>query len=450
MKPPHRRLSLLDSTFLRIETTDTPMHVGALMQFALPHDAPDDFVSNVVAKLRKPLPLRQPFNQRLVRTATSVLAPAANTVESIDMEYHVRHTALPRPGSERELGELVSHLHSTRLDRSRPLWTCHVIEGLDERRFAIFIKMHHSLTDGINGIRIATDQLALTPDGDWRAPWHAADEMKSRTRKTSGPGSLGPLKTVAGVSRGLRTMRQGSEPVVLPFKAPPSAFNLKVTNARRVATQQLEMARMKAVAKHTSTSLNDVFVALCGDALRRYLLDHDQLPESSLTAGVPVSFREEGDQGGNAVGFLWAHLGTDTDDPLQRLDAVHRSMTAAKEHLKSIPPAARPAFTMLTMVLPVATLLSGQAPRLPRPAMNVTVSNVPGPRETRYLDGAEMLTCHPISLVFQGMGLNITSVSYAGAFNVGVVGSRDTLPSLQKIAVHLGEALDRLEEVSLP
>lgn len=448
MKP--RRLSVLDSTFLQIETTDTPMHVGALMEFALPDNAGQDFVSNVVAKLREPRPLRRPFNQRLVRTATSALAPAATTVESIDMEYHVRHTALPRPGSERELGELVSHLHSARLDRSRPLWTCHVIEGLDDGRFAIYVKIHHSLTDGINGIRLATDQLALSADSDWRAPWHAPDEEKPRRRrKAGGADLLGPIKTVAGVGRGLATLRQGPEPVVLPFQAPASAFNLKVTNARRVATQRLEMARMKAVATQTSTSLNDVFVALCGDALRRYLIDHDQLPERSLVAGVPVSLRQEGEQGGNAVGFLWADLGTDTDDPLLRLDAVHRSMTAAKEHLKSMPTAAQPTFTMLTMVLPVATLLSGQAPRLPRPAMNVTVSNVPGPRETRYLEGAEMLTCHPISLVFQGMGLNITSVSYAGAFNVGVVGSRDTLPSLQKIAVHLGEALDRLEEVTL-
>ncbi|GAB2977474.1 WS/DGAT/MGAT family O-acyltransferase [Nocardioides montaniterrae] len=444
----HRRLSVLDSTFLRIETPDTPMHVGALMEFAIPDGAPATFVADIVARMREPQPLRRPFNQLLTHGPTSVLAPAAATVETIDMEYHVRHSALPAPGSERELGDLVSHLHSTLLDRTRPMWTSHVIEGLEGNRFAIYMKMHHSLTDGINGIRVATDQLARSVDGDWQPPWQAPTEPRARRAKREGGKGLAPHRALTSLARGFVGLRGGGEPVRLPFQAPRSALNLRVTNARRVATQQLGMERMQAIGRRTSTSLNDVFVALCGDALRRYLGDLGQLPERTLIAGVPVSLRSEGDDGGNAVGYLWADLGTDTDDPLERLEAVRRSMAAAKAHLQRMPSQVRPTFTLLTMSLPVLAVLSGQSPKLPRPPMNVTVSNVPGPRETLYLAGAEMLTCYPISLVFQGMGLNITSVSYRGAFNVGVVGSRDTLPSLQKIAVHLGEALTRLEEAS--
>lgn len=440
-----RRLSLLDSTFLRIETNDTPMHVGALMEYAIPDGSPASFVADIVAQMRETRQIRRPFNQCLVSTPTSLLAPATVTVDELDLDYHVRHVALPSPGDQRTLGDLISHLHAVRLDRSRPMWTCHVIEGIEGGRFAIYMKMSHALTDGVNGIRIATDQLARTPDGDWLAPWHAPAQTSGRRRRSSKSSGRAPHRTVAALTRAVINLRRAEGPIHLPFQAPPSALNLPVTNARRVATQPLDMGRMRKIADRTSTSLNDVFVAVCGDALRRYLTDVDKLPVRSLIAGVPVSLRAKGEDGGNAVGYLWADLGTSIADPLERLEAVHTSMGAAKRHLRSIPTGARSTFTLLTMSLPVLSVISGQSARLPRPPMNVTVSNVPGPREVLYLGGAELLTCYPVSMVFQGMGLNITSVSYHGGFNVGVVGSRDSLPSLQKIAVYLGEGLDRLE-----
>lgn len=454
------RLSVLDSTFLRIETGETPMHVGALMVFAIPDTAAPGFVGKVVAGLRAKKPLRRPFNWVL---AGGLLAPAARTVDSLDMEYHVRHTALPAPGGERELGELVSHLHSTRLDRSRPLWTCHVIEGLEDGRFAIYVKIHHALTDGVNGIRLAFDQLATTPRGRWAAPWHAAPRVDRTTRKRTKtqPESVAPHRAAASLAYGLLSLagtpvahgllslcnkNAEAQRVRVPFDAPPSALNAPVTNSRRVATQQLDLDRVHAVAKRARVSLNDVFLAVCGDALRRYLLEHDELPDRSLVAGVPVSLREEGQEGGNAVGFLWAALGTDLDDPTKRLETVHASMTAAKDHLGGIAPSVRPVFTMMTMALPVVVLLSGQGARL-RPSMNMTISNVPGPAEVRYLAGARMEACYPVSLLFQGLGLNITCISYAGQLNVGIVGGRDALPSLQKIAVHLSAALDDIESL---
>jgi len=443
------RLSVLDSTFLRIETGDTPMHVGALMVFIIPESAPPGFVAEVVAGFREPRPLRRPFNQVLTGGMLSSLAPAARTVEAIDMEYHVRHTALPSPGGERELGELISHLHSTRLDRSRPLWTCHVIEGLENDRFAIYVKIHHALTDGVNGIRLATGQLATTPYGEWLAPWHEAPPLERVRRARTPAARLAPHKATASLARGLVSLRRKdaeAEPVRVPFEAPPSVLNAPVTNARRVATQQLDLARVQRVAKAAGVSVNDVFLAVCGDALRRYLADRGDLPETSLVAGVPVSLREAGQEGGNAVGFLWAVLGTDLDDPGHRLEAVNRSMSAAKHHLQGVAPSVRPAFTLMTMALPVVVLLSGQAARLRRPSMNVTISNVPGPAEVLHLNGARLEACYPVSLLFQGLGLNITCISYAGKLNVGVVGGRDALPSLQRIAVHLGEALDILED----
>lgn len=446
-----RRLSVLDSTFLRIETADTPMHVGALMTFRIPDGAEPGFVSGVVTRFRAPVPLRRPFNQMLHKGKAGGLAPASVIVESIDMDYHVRHTALPAPGGERELGELISHLHSTRLDPTRPLWTCHVIEGLEGNRFAVYVKIHHSLTDGVNGIRLGTGQLATTPEGEWLAPWQqdpAKAGPRPRRERASAKG-LPVHKSLTEVVRGISSLRRrdsGAEPVRVPFEAPQSALNAAVTNARRVATQQLDLGRVRAVGKQARVSMNDVFLAVCGDAVRRYLLDIGQLPEKPLVAGVPVSLREAGDDGANAVGFLWATLGTDVDDPVARLRAVHRSMSAAKKHLQTMDSSVRPVFTLMTMALPVAVLLTGQGARMPRPSMNLTISNVPGPAEVRYLAGAAMEACYPVSLLFQGLGLNVTCISYAGNLNIGVVGGRDALPSLQKIAVYLGDALDRLEE----
>lgn len=443
---------MLDSTFLRIETNDTPMHVAALMVFRLPEDAPDDFVAGVVARLREPRPLRPPFNQLLVKGLGSRLAPKARIVDTIDMEYHVRHTALPAPGGERELGELISHLHSTVLDRTRPMWTCHVIEGLDQGRFAIYLKVHHSLTDGVNGIRLSTGQLARTPEGDWLAPWNAdpTPRQPRGPRARSAQARVRPRQVASELTKGLLTLRRkdDSEPVRVPFEGPPSLLNAPVTNARRVATQLLDLDRVRSIAKRSGVSMNDVFLAICGDALRHYMIDHHSLPEAALVAGVPVSLREEGQEGGNAVGFLWATLGTDFADPVGRLAAVHRSMGAAKDHLRSMPPSVRPLFTLTTMALPTVVLISGQGARLRRPSMNVTISNVPGPTDVRYLAGAPMEAVYPVSLLFQGLGLNITCISYGGQLNVGVVGGRDALPSLQKIAVHLCEALDTLDSAT--
>lgn len=442
------RLPLLDSTFLRVETPDTPMHVAGLQIYSLPDDAGPDFVARVVAAFREPVALRKPFNLVLASGLLSAAVPAWEVVEQLDMEYHVRHTALPAPGGERELGELVSHLHGTVLDRTRPLWTCHVIEGLADRRFAIYVKIHHGLTDGVNGNRLVTDQLATTPDGEWRAPWQEPTTTAARRpRRKTERDSLALWRAPLELGRGLVNLalrRSGPDHVRLPFEAPASILNGRVTNARRVATQQLDLSAIRDVAKREDASVNDIFLAVCGAALRRYLEDRDALPERPLIAGVPVNLREEGQEGGNAVGFLWSSLATDVADPIERLAAIRVSMGAAKDHLRSMPSAVRPTFTLLTMAPTVATVLSGQVTRLPRPPMNVTISNVPGPAETRYLDGARLEAFYPVSLPFQGLGLNITCVSYDGQLNIGVIGSRDALPHLQHIAVYLGEALDEL------
>jgi WS/DGAT/MGAT family acyltransferase len=231
----------------------------------------------------------------------------------------------------------------------------------------------------------------------------------------------------------------------LPFAAPRSILNGRVRGQRRVATQQFELSRLKAVAKAAGCTLNDVVLALCGGTLRRFLLDEDELPEASLTAGVPVSFRPADDEGaGNAITFAIATLGTDIEDPAQRLAAVVASTKAAKALLASLPRDTITQYTVLLMAPSILSMLTPIGGRT-RPMFNVTVSNVPGPAKPLYFRGARMEAVYPISLIAHGIGLNITCESYAGSLDFAFVGCRDTLPHLQNMARYAAEALAELE-----
>lgn len=450
-KPLRRRMSLLDSAFLRMEKREAPMHVASLQIFRIPEGAEEGFVRALVKAFRVDGPLTGPFGLTLADGPLSRLAPSLVATDP-DLEYHVRHSALPAPGGERELGELVSHLHGVALDRSRPLWTCHVIEGLAGNRFAVYVKVHHALTDGVRGVRLMTQSLASEPGGAWTAPWHhqaerSVDAAQGFSKQRNGT-RLATCRSLAGGFAGL-VRRTGAEPVVLPFEAPRSAINEAITGARRVATQQVDLARLKSVGKQADASVNDVFLAICSAALRRHLSDSGLLPERSLVAGVPVSLRQPGDTGANAVGTMWSTLGTDVSDPLARLRAIHESMVASKTHLNRMSPSARTIFTMVTMTPVLAVLMGGLGAHV-RPPMNVTISNVPGPKEPVYLNGARLEAFYPVSIPVPGQALNITCVTYDGKFNIGFTGCRDSLPHLQRLAVYAGEALGELEAALAP
>jgi len=451
-----QNLGLLDTTFLHIETRDTPMHVAALLIYQLPDDTPENFIQQIVSPLRdKHKAIQAPWNLKLANSTFASLVPKMETAKQVDLSYHVRHSALPLPGGERELGELVSRLHGQLLDRSAPLWTCNVIEGLSEGRFALYIKMHHALTDGINGIRMATRCLANIAEGEWSSPWHyqkpVTKKTESRSKQRFGQGlnleglalKSWPSIFSEAVRPYLRQSRD-SEPVRIPFEAPSCSLNGPVTSARRVATQQLDMASVKALAKKSDSSVNDIFLAVCSTALQRHLRAIGDLPETPLVAGVPISLREPGEEGGNAIGFLWASLATNLNKPKDRLAAIKASMAATKTHLFGLPKALRSAYTMATMAPSIGVLLSGMGART-KPPMNVTISNVPGPDKKLYMEGAELTALYPISIPFQGLALNITCISYAGKLNIGFTGSRDSLPSLQRLSEYANEAMSELE-----
>lgn len=444
-----QRLPILDASFLGMETRDTPMHVGALQIFSLPDQAAPDFVKTIVQRYRTPAALGKPWNLKLAPVPLGRVLPATVVADDLDFHYHVRHSALPAPGGERELGELISHLHSQPLDRTRPLWTCHVIEGLHENRFAIYIKIHHALSDGIKGARMICASLRDKASAQLAPPWElqpVAPHAGKVNRSARTPASLAWLKSIPGACKPLFVRKPGAAAVLRPFEAPNSALlNGRVTGARRIATQQLELDRVRRIAKRAGASLNDVFLAVCSAALRRHLLASDALPDASLIAGVPMNLRGEGaDDNGNAVGFIWASLASDIADPRQRLAAIRASIGAWKQHLQKLPAAARLPFTTLTFTPAVAVFVGGLGARV-RPPMNVIISNVPGPERALYLGAARMEALYPISIPVQGLALNITCVSYAGKLNIGFTGSRDRLPHLQYLAVYASDALDELD-----
>ncbi len=471
------RLNPLDAAWLFTETRATPNHVGGLLQFKLPPKAPQDFMRQLMADFRSHRHFAPPWNRRLKLAFNKNPIPSWLEGDDADLEYHVRHAALPWPGGERELGELVGRLHSTPLDLSRPPWECTLIEGLDGGRFALFIKMHHSLIDGVSGVKLLQRAMSFDRDKSLGLPpfWAsgvapAADKKDSN--KDSGKNNTPPLPTVASATalavqalRGqaqsaplllaafgkiLKRVGDPSDGMALPFDAPRSILNGRVREKRRFATQQFSMARLRAVAAAGHCTLNDVVLALCGGALRRFLQERDSLPDKPLTAGIPVSVRPHDDEGaGNAISFIVSTLGTDIEAPVERLHAIKASVQHAKAHVQALPRAAMLQYTMLLMAPTIVTLLTGMGGRT-RPMFNITISNVPGPDKPLYFRGAELLATYPASIVTHGQALNITCQSYAGMMNFGFTGCHSSLPSMQKLAVYAADALAELEAALEP
>ena len=462
------RLNTLDAAWLFTEARATPNHVGGLLPFKLPAGAPADYMRRLMADFRNHREFAPPWNRRLKYAFTKNPVPAWIEDDNIDLEYHVRHAALPWPGGERELGELVGRLQSQPLDLSRPPWECTLIEGLAGERFALFIKMHHSLIDGVSGMKLLQRAMASDPEQSLTAPPFWATGQGRRVESERDESAATFANAAASAMQALRGQAQSvpqlilafgkmvkrigdpAEGMVVPFDAPGSVLNGRVREKRRFATQQFSLQRMRTLAAAAGCTLNDVVLAMCAGALRRYLLDSDSLPEKSLTAGIPVSVRPKDDEGtGNAITFIIASLGTDIVDPVQRLAAIRASVQHAKEHVQSLPKAAMTQYTVLLMAPTILTLLTGIGGRT-RPMFNVTISNVPGPEKPMYFRGAELLATYPASIVTHGQALNITCQSYAGSMNFGFTGCHASMPHMQRLAVYSADALNELELALMP
>lgn len=459
-----RALKPSDAAWLFIEKRERPVHVASLAIFSLPPDAGPTFVHDLVAEWRARPRFAPPFNLRLRPGLTSVVIPAWQELkpDEIDLDYHFRHSALPKPGGERELGVLVSRLHSNPLDRTRPLWECHVIEGLENGRIAIYTKVHHSQIDGMGGMRLLSRFLSTDPEArDLPPPWEVGmaggskkvdDEAVDQGSLIEKLVTLGKEQLKSGVAAAkalgklaLDARKGGEEGPAIPYGAPQTILNGKIRGKRRFATQYYELDRVKRVAKAAGVTVNDVFLGICSASLRRYLDEMGELPDKAMTASVPVSVRPADDASvGNAITLMIVSLHSDIADPIERLKAIATSSAPAKERLQSMSRGAIDNYTLVLMAPYMIQLMLGLG-TMTRPMNNLVISNVPGPPQTLYFNGARLDQIYPVSLLFDGQALNITVLSYAGQFNLGFTGDRDSLPHMQRIAVYTGEALAELE-----
>ncbi len=447
----------LDAFFLMSESEQTQMHVAALMPFHLPADAPARFVSDLVAEARR-APVERPWSLRL-QTHRAMRQPVHRWIKDgdFDINYHVRHSALPSPAGERELGVLISRLHSNPLDFSRPPWELHVIEGLSERRYAVYVKIHHALVDGFTGMRMMARSLSSDPQ-DRQTPLFFSVPPPRRPDDAGPRPSILAQFTKAAVgmpgalaaAAGTVVRSRGSGALVGPYQAPDSLLNQRIGRNRRFATQLWDLERLRLISKASGGTLNDVLLAACAGGLRTFLSELDGLPDDPLVAFLPVNVRTPGGNGpsGNVVGAIYAGLGTQLSDPRERMAAIIESTTAAKAELSGLGPEAAMTYSA-ALLSPGALQIGAAMSGLPSPlsaSFNVCISNVPGPSEPLYWRGARLQASYPVSIPVHSMALNITAHSYAGTLAVGFVGDREALPSLQRLAVHTGEALSELEQ----
>ncbi|MCT9371199.1 wax ester/triacylglycerol synthase family O-acyltransferase [Acinetobacter baumannii] len=448
-----RPLHPIDFIFLSLEKRQQPMHVGGLFLFEIPENAPETFVHDLVEEIRqsKSIPV-PPFNNRLNGLFW-------DEDEEFDIDHHFRHIALPHPGRIRELLVYISQQHSSLIDRAKPLWTCDIIEGIEGNRFAMYFKIHHAMVDGVAGMRLIEKSLSKTPQEKHVVPLWCVESKRTKRLKVSKPSTSKIKSILGGIKSQLevtpKVMQELSQTIfkemgknpdyVSTFQAPVSILNQRVSASRRFAAQSFELSRLRKISKVLGVTINDVVLAVCSGALREYLISHNSLPKKPLIAMVPASLRTDDSDVSNRITMILANLGTHKDQPLERLEIIRRSMQNSKQRFSRM--TANEILNYSAVVYGPAGLniMSGMLPK--RQAFNLVISNVPGPREPLYWNGAKLDALYPASIVMDGQALNITMTSYLDKLEVGLTACRNALPKMQNLLTHLEDEIQRFEEI---
>lgn len=464
------QLSGMDASFLHLETPETPMHVGSLMLVDLPEGYEGDYYEDVKAMLGKRLHLASVMCRKLAQMPFELAEPVWIDDDDIDLDYHVRSLTLRRPGTMAQLEVLIARLHSTLLDRSRPLWELYIIEGLENGQVAVYTKAHHSGVDGKAGAELAKVLYDTSPEmrevpaprrkrtsgkyqlGVTELLQAAANNAAQQYRKLAEllPTAAKAFSTAAGVVASQRTSN-GSRSLNLGL-APKTIFNDSITNQRSYSTLSLPLADVKTLGKRVGGTVNTIVMAMCSIALHHFLKERGLLPKEALIAMVPVSLRSEGDSAmNNQVSMVRVDLATDIGDLPTRFKAIHASSEAAKAVVKELKPVLGvdvPITGSPWLMTGLASLLgrSNLASRLPAVG-NVLISNVPGPPMPLYVAGARMMHYYPVSIPYHGSALNITVQSYAGLLDLGVTACRRVLSQAEshELIEHLKAALREIE-----
>jgi WS/DGAT/MGAT family acyltransferase len=447
-------ISPTDALFLIGESREHPMHVGSLQLFEPPEGAGPDFVRQSYNAMLECTDV-QPTYRKHPAFFGGVTNLAWSFDKDVELDYHLRRSALPPPGQVRDLLELVSRLHGSLLDRHRPLWEAHLVEGLKDGRYAVYTKFHHSLMDGVSAMRLM--QRAYTPDpadDEVRVPWSLArrprrDHHKQPSLLSRVGNTAGSVAALAPSTLKLARAALLEQQLTLPFRAPRTMFNVRIGGARRVAAQSWSLNRIKAVKSAAGVTVNDVVLAMSAGALRAYLMEQNALPDDPLIAMVPVNLRKDDDDGGgNMVGTFLCNLATDVDDAGERLDTISRSMRDTKDVFKQLPQVQQLALSAFNIGGLALGLIPGYIATA-APPFNIVISNVSAGRsEPLYWRGSRLDGNYPLSIALDGQAVNITVTNNADNLDFGLVGCRRSVPHLQRLLGHLETSLKDLERAA--
>lgn len=457
-----KHLSGLDATFLHLETPEMPMHVGSLNVLDLPKGYKGDFYEDAKQFMASRIHLADVFTRKLALMPFDMTNPVWVEDDDIDLDYHVRHISLPRPGTNRQLQQYVARLHSSLIDRSRPMWEFYIIDGLKSGQVALYTKVHHAGIDGQAGVEVgkaifdleATGRVVKPPRSRPRGSGYQLGmaELASAALRNTAQQYVKLFKMAPAIVRAISGLARPDEkaaekltttaPKKFNLFAPRTSLNVSITNQRTFAGRTISLAETKYIAKHFGVSLNDVVMATVAGALRHYLADNNELPAKPLVAGVPVSLREAGDDtANNQASMILVSLATDITDPLQRLKAINASSTASKSTMnrfKAVILDDFPTFAAPWLVSGIASMVgrSGLVNMLP-PAANVAISNVAGAPFPMYFAGALVTCYYPVSIASHGTALNVTVQSYNGRMDYGLIACRRAVPDITEIGDYL-------------
>ncbi|MGH2804313.1 MAG: WS/DGAT/MGAT family O-acyltransferase, partial [Thermoleophilaceae bacterium] len=451
------RLSAIDASFLHQEKQASHMHVGALVVFEGPPPAREDLSAHIESRLR----LVPRYRQRLAFPRFDLGRPFWVDDPTFNLDYHVRHTALPRPGSADQLRQLVGRIFSQRLDRSKPLWETWLVHGLEDNRFALISKTHHALVDGVSGVDIATVLFDLQPvpaelegeDGWTPAPVPSDVELVAEGIK----GLVGTPLSLAGraldvlqhPSRSVAQAREAAEGVGEVVwaglnPAPDVPLNVEIGPHRRIWWVQSRLSDFKEVKNALGGTVNDAVLAVVAGALGHWLCTRGvRTPGLELRALVPVSIRTEDEQGalGNRIAAMRGPLPVYVEDPVDRLGQVRESMGNLKQSKQAL---GAEVISGLQDFAPPTLLAQASRVNFSTRLFNLIVTNVPGPQFPLYLLGREMEEIVPIAFLPENHALAIAIMSYNGKVDFGLLGDYDAMPDLEDFGGMLEEALAEL------
>jgi diacylglycerol O-acyltransferase len=502
-----RKLSAMDASFLYLETPEMPMHVGSMAIFRLPEGYRGDFFEDFKAMIASRMHIAPILKARLEKAPLDIDHPSWVEDDQFDIDRHIFRASLPAPRDRATLERIVGWMHAKLLNRARPLWEFYVFEGMKDNEIGLYSKMHHACIDGGAGAALTNMIYDLTPvpreveppterakvgqeprdiaanlldsyQQLWREPFNASAAAKSIELPRSGKSDLGSIlfdnamfqienaiKFAGNVPTMLKSVSEVVGKITDPksreslagMMSPPTLLNKQISSERSFAGVSIPLSRAKAVAKASGGKLNDVVLAISSGVVRRYLVERGALPTKSMTAAVPISLREEGntDSNNQVFGMICA-IATNVEDPRTRLETIIAQSTKAKEMshpLRALMPQVQnvsmlgaPILVQILALLYSRTNLSDVLP----PAANITVSNVPGPRQTLYAAGAELLHIFPVSISTHGLALNITVQSYRDQLDFGFIAGANIVPHVQVLCDMVPDEFAALETAFAP